>query len=183
MKTFFATLSLAITLIISAIPSFADTYNAATFTGGIYGGNANAQAPFYPSINQGGSISGNFIIDNNLIPGANSSYVNVFFSDFPAIADIPAANAFTINLGASNLTFSLADALLGAAAIQFNNGIFNGFFFDTNFTYTDGRKYDFVVQGRTWNISYIDPQLGYPTTQYVSGYINGMTLGSCKIIT
>jgi len=177
MKTFYVALSLVVTIIISAIPSFADTYNMATFTGGIYGGNANAQPPFSPSITQGGSISGNFIIDNTLIPSAGTGYINVFFSDFPDIANIPAATALTLNLGTSDLTFSLADALYGSAAIQFKNGIFNGFFFDTIFTYTDGRQYDFMVQGRTWNISYIDPALGYPTKQYVSGYINGMTLG------
>jgi hypothetical protein len=176
-KNYFAALSLAVTIIISAVPSFADTYNMATFTGGIYGGNANAQAPFSPSINQGGAISGSFIIDTTQTPGAGSGYVNNFFSGFPDIASIPATSAFSINLGAANLIFSLADALSGAAAIQFNNGTFNGFFYDTNFTYTDGRAYDFSIQGKTWNISYIDPASGYPSQQYVSGYINGMTLG------
>jgi len=178
---YFAALSLAVTVIVSAVPSFADTYHLATFTGAIYGGGANAQSPFSPSITQGGAISGNFVIDTTQTPGAGSGYVNNFFSNFPDIANIPAATAFEIDLGASNLTFNLADALSGAAAIQFNNGNFNGFFYDTNFTYTDGRLYDFMIQGETWNISYIDPALGYPTQQYVSGYINGMTLGDSYI--
>lgn len=177
MKTHIASLFLAAIITLSAIPSFADTYKMATFTGAIYGGNANAQAPFYPTIYQGEAISGSFIIDTSQVPGAGSGYVNNFFSNYPDIANIPATSAFNINLGAANLTFSLADALWGAAAIQFNNGVFNGFFYDTNFMYTDGREYDFTIQGKTWNISYIDPALGYPTQQYVSGYIGGMTLG------
>lgn len=177
MKTSFVALFFAIAVIVSAVPSFADMYHMATFTGAIYGGGANAQSPFSPSITQGGPISGSFVIDTTQTPGAGSGYVNNFFSNFPDIANIPAATAFNINLGASNLTFDLADALWGAAAIQFKNGNFNGFFYDTNFTYTDGRLYDFMIQGKTWNISYIDPELGYPTKQYVSGYINGMNLG------
>jgi hypothetical protein len=176
-KNYVAALSLAVTIILSAAPSFADTYNMATFIGGIYGGDANAQSPFSPSIHQGGAISGGFIIDTTQTPGAGSGYVNNFFTGYPDIANIPAASAFNINLGTANLTFSLADALWGAAAIQFNNGNFNGFFYDTHFTYTDSREYDFSIQGRTWNISYIDPASGYPGQQYVSGYIDGMTLG------
>jgi len=183
MKTYFTTLFVVLSIITTALPTFADTYKSATFTGGIYGGSANAKAPFSPSIQQGGTITGSFILDTDLIPAANSGYVNVFFSSFPDIANITETNAFKINLGTSALTFTLADAIQGSGAIQFKNGVFNGFFFDTDFLYSDNRQYRLDVQGKTWNIKYLDPGLGYPTDQYVSGYINGMTLGDIYVPT
>jgi len=158
----------ALTMIVffaSSVFVFADTYNVATFTGAIFGGSANAKSPFNSEVSPGGSISGNFLIDNNV--SIQSGYYNVFFSNYSDIANIPDAIAFTINLGAPDLTFTMSDANYGAAAIQYNNGTFNGFFFDSLFTYSDNKQYEFTIQGGTWSIY-------DPTTfqQYVSGYIN-----------
>jgi hypothetical protein len=168
---------IAICLVVCwAVPTFADTYNTAIFTGGIYGGNANDQAPFSSETTQGGAISGNFLIDNSIsIP--SSGFDNVFFSSYPDIATIPANVAFTIDLGASDLTFTMADASFGSAAIQYNNGSFNGFFYDTTFTYSDSKQYEFTIQGGTWSIY-------NPSTfqQYVSGYINfNPTIGAAYV--
>jgi hypothetical protein len=162
------------------IPAFADTYHAATFTGHISPGSANVKAPFNSVITQGGPISGSFIIDDNLIPAPNSGFVNVFFSSFPDIANIPDATAFTIDLGAPSLTFTLADAIQNSGAIQFNNGQFVGFFFVADFIFTDNNPYRFDDQGGTWSIKLLDQLGGSPvplTTAKVNGHIDGMTIG------
>ncbi|MGC8492837.1 MAG: PEP-CTERM sorting domain-containing protein, partial [Syntrophobacteraceae bacterium] len=144
-------------------------YHLATFTGGVYGGNANDQAPFNALIPQSNPISGNFVIDDSIaVPG--SGYWNSNFSQYPDIANIPAATAFSVNLG--SLQFTLADAVPGSGAVQYNNGNFTGFAFQTNFTYA-GKSYTFDDEGGTWSI--------YDTNtyqQFVSGYIGGMTLGA-----
>jgi hypothetical protein len=162
-------------LVTANISSFADTYHTTTFTGAISPGNANVLAPFTSVLTQGHSILGGFVLDNTLIPGAGTGFVNVFFSNFPDAANIPAATAFTINLGAPSLTFTLADAdSFAPAAIQFNNGKFNGFFFETDFTFTDNKPYRFIDQGGLWSIWSLD-QLGIngnPQATVVNGYIN-----------
>ena len=171
---------LAMWVVGATIPAFADTYHTATFTGHINPGNANVRAPFNSVLTQSGPISGSFVIDDNLIPAPNSGFVNVFFSSFPDIANIPAATAFTINLGTASLTFTLADAIQNSGAIQFNNGQFRGFFFDSDFMFTDNKPYRFDDQGGTWRIILLD-QLGGSQVPLsgnkVNGVITGMTIG------
>jgi len=160
----------ALLVVVVNLPAFADTYHTADFSGAIFGGNANCQPPFDTVISQGGPISGHFVYDDNLIPAAGSGFVNVPFSSFPAIPQIPAATAFTINLGDPSLTFTLADAIPGSGAIQYNNGHFNGFSFVSDFTF-QSNPYELSVSGGTWNIVAIVG--GYPTfSNLVSGYIN-----------
>jgi hypothetical protein len=152
----------------------------ATFTGHINSGNANVRAPFNSVLTQGGPISGSFVIDDNLIPALNSGFMNVPFSSFSDIANIPAATAFTIDLGTPSLIFTLADAIQNSGAIQFNNGQFVGFFFDADFMFTDNKPYRFDDQGGTWRIILID-QLGGSQVPLsgnkVNGHIDGMTIG------
>ena len=165
---------------IVTIPALADTYHTATFTGNINPGSANVKAPFNSVLTQGGPISGSFVIDDNLIPLPGSGFVNVFFSSFPDIALIPAATAFTIDLGVPALTFTLADAIQNSGAIQFNNGQFRGFFFVADFIFTDNKPYRFDDQGGTWSIKLLDQIGGSPvplTSAKVSGVITGMTIG------
>jgi hypothetical protein len=149
--------------------AFADTYNLATFTGYVFGGSANDQSPFNTLIPQSNPISGNFVIDNS-IPVPGSGYWNSNFSQYADIANIPAATAFTINLG--SLHFTLADALPGSGAVQYNNGSFTGFAFQSNFIY-NGVSYTFDDEGGLWSIRDTNT-----FQQYVSGYIQGMTLGA-----
>jgi hypothetical protein len=170
----------AILVLTVNIPGFADTYHMATFTGNINPGNANVKAPFNAVLTQSGPISGSFIIDDDLIPASNSGFVNVFFSSFPDIANIPASTAFSINLGTPSLIFTLANAIQNSGAIQFNNGVFKGFFFDTDFTFTDIKPYRFDDQGGAWSIKLLDQLGGSPvalTSAKVSGVITGMTMG------
>ncbi len=96
--------------------------------------------------------------------------MNVFFSTFPDSGNIPPATAFTINLGTTPLTFTLAEAMNGSGAIQYNNGNFNGFFFQTDFPF-EGNQYRFDNQGGVWNIQQLINNV--PTFQnLVSGFIN-----------
>lgn len=164
----------------TTIPVFADTYHLATFTGNINPGNANVRVPFNSVLTQGSPISGSFVIDDNLIPASNSGFVNVPFSSFPDIGKIPAATAFTINLGTSSLIFTLTDAIQNSGAIQFNNGQFVGFFFASDFTFTDNKPYRFDDQGGSWKIILLD-QIGGSMVPLsgnkVTGVITGMTIG------
>ncbi len=185
MKTFLrfsAIAALATVLVVAGSTfSFADTYNLVTFTGNINPGNANVKSPFNSVLTQGGAISGSFVIDNNLIPASGSGFVNVPFSSFPDIANIPPSTAFTIDLGSPSLTFTLADAIQNSGAIQFNNGQFRGFFFVADFLFTDGNPYRFDDQGGTWSIKLLDQIGGAPvplTSAKVSGVITGMTVGA-----
>jgi hypothetical protein len=161
-----------VTLLVAVanLSAFADTYHQADFSGAIFGGNANCQPPFNTIISQGGPISGYFVYDDQLIPGPGSGFVNVFSSSFPDIAQIPTEAAFTIDLGAAVLTFSLADAILNSGAIQYNNGHFNGFFFDADFPF-QGNAYRLDIQGGLWNIQQLVNNI--PTfNNLVNGYIN-----------
>jgi hypothetical protein len=152
------------------VPAFADTYHTADFSGGIFGGDANVQAPFRGNgFEPMGPVSGNFVFDDQLIP-AGSGFVNVFFSTFPASGIISAATKFTIRLGTTPLTFTLAEAMNGSGAIQYNNGHFNGFFYQTDFLF-QGNQYRLDIQGGVWNIQQLINNV--PSFHnLVSGYIN-----------
>ncbi len=178
-----AAFSVIIALIIN-ISAFADTYHTANFSGAMFGGVANVKAPFLGNgFAPGGPVSGSFVYDDQLIPGSGTGIRNVFFDNtsaggFPDIALIPAATLFTINLGTTPLTFTFAESNLEIfafpqyhdAAIQYNNGHFNGFFFEADFDF-QGNQYRFSDQGGLWNIQQLVN--GVPTFQnLVSGYIN-----------
>lgn len=111
--------------------AIADTYHTATFSGRLFS-SPNVKAPFTSELSPGGTVTGSFVIDDSLIPGSGTGFVNVGVASFPDITKIPFTLAFTINLGAADLTFDLADAIQNSGAIQFNHGNFVGFFFDTD---------------------------------------------------
>jgi hypothetical protein len=168
---FIAGLVMLVTLVLAS-SGLADTYHSADFSGGIFGGNANVKAPFLGyGFAPGGPASGSFVYDDQLIPAPGSGFVNVLFSSFPAIGKIPAATAFTINLGTTPLTFTLADDSSGIPAIQYNNGHFNGFFFQVDFLFQGSnpspQPYQFDCQGGTWSI-----HAPGSFSNLVSGYIN-----------
>ena len=161
----------AIWVVCAHMPAFADTYYIADFSGAMYGG-SNVDHPFLGNgFNPNGPVTGSFVYDAQLIPKPSSEFSNVFFSSFPDMGKIPAATAFTINLGKTPLTFTLADAMEGSGAIQYNpKGQFNGFFFVTDFTF-EGQQYQFADQGGQWNIQALVG--GNPDgVNLVSGYIN-----------
>ena len=169
--------SLGITLgvlILLPAATLADTYHSANFSGQL-GSSPNIQPPFAGNgFNPGGAVTGSFVYDDNLIPSSGTGFVNVFFSNFPDIAQIPASIAFTISLG--GLSFGLGDAVTPMlstqeAAIQYNNGAFNGFFYNSDFMF-GGNPYELSLQGGTIAI--------YPIVGGFPGF-NGLVNGTLNI--
>lgn len=157
----------AIAMMTAAAPAYADDYTAASFSGGIFGGNANVKSPFSGNgFTQGQTFGGSFVFDNNLIPAGGTGFVNVFPSSFPDIANIPNADLFSFNFGPLVMTPSGAD-LYG---IQYNNGQFNGFAYVSAFAFQGG-TYQMSIQGGS--LAVYELVNGNPTgSSLVNGYIN-----------
>jgi hypothetical protein len=132
-------------LLVAPNIAVADTYTSVSFSGAINGGSANVKPPFSGhGFTQGDPISGSFVFDNQLVPSSGSGFTNVFFSNFPDIAEITPATALSITL--DSLHFTLADNITSQlpAGIQYNNGAFNGLEFITNFAFM-GSEYQFAL--------------------------------------
>jgi hypothetical protein len=136
--------------------ALADTYDIANFTFGVFGGNANQQPPFvgvapYPA---GGTFTGTLVFDQDLVPGVGTGFQNVYFSTFPDIAGISPASALNLPLDILP-PFTLSDAVtefgFQEAAIQYNNGQFNGLFYISDFNYL-GNPYELQIQGGSLSI-------------------------------
>lgn len=135
----------------------ADTYSV-NFSGGIFGGNANVSAPFTGVVSPGDTYTGTFVYDNNLVPGAGSGFVNVFLSSFPiAVPSI----SFSVN----GHNFTVTDP---NAAIQYNNGQFNGFSINDEFNFS-GNDYLLQVNGGIISVVLASDPIGH---SYVNGYVN-----------
>ena len=146
-----------------AAPTFAiaDTYSLAHFSGGVFGGNANAQAPFGAAgITQGMALSGTFLIDNSIAP-APAGFDNIFYSNYADAAVILGSTDFSFNIGTLGFTADGADL----AGIQYNNGHFNGFAYSKAFTFQNV-GYTLSISGGTFSIS--DANFH----NYVNGFIN-----------
>jgi hypothetical protein len=163
----FSARSLVIALGFFILPAaaFGDVYFSANFSGQL-GSSANIRAPFAGNgFNPSDTFTGNFVYDVSLIPSSiPSSGANVFFSAFPDIALISPPTAFTLSIG--GLTFTLDNAQVQSptqeAAIQYNNsGAFNGFFYVSDFTFTDGNPYELSIQGTS--LSIVPIVGGFPT--------------------
>lgn len=132
------------------------SYTMADFSGNMNPGNANVKAPFSGNgFTQGQAFSGSFVYNDQLVPAPGSGAVNVFFSDFPDFAAIPAVDAFKLSFG--TLNFTLADNLdsLIPAGIRFNNGQFGGFVFNTDFLFA-GNWYLFRADGPAITVKLLD---------------------------
>ena len=152
----------ALATIAAPTVAMADTYTLANFSGGVFGGNANAQSPFdLAGITQGMVLSGSFLIDNNITPGPG--FENVLFSSYPDAAAIPDAVEFSFNIG--SLNFTAAGAAL--AGIQYNNGNFNGFAYSKDFTFQN-TAFNLTISGGTFSIADVAPI----PRNYVNGFIN-----------
>jgi hypothetical protein len=160
-----------------AVPAAAsaDTYFLANFSGSINPGGANVKAPFTGSFTQSDPISGHFVYDANLIPGAGT--INVFESAFPDIALIPSATAF--HLVMDGLTFDFGgniDALL-PMGVQYKNGVFNGFEYISDFGF-GGSMYQFRIDGPTITVKLLT---GIPNAFDPNGFTTGGSLINAKI--
>lgn len=149
----------AVSLVWAAAPATA-ALKIADFTGGVlfptgvgnvfYGMNRNS-APFNLA---GGSV----VFDDAAIPGAGSGFVNVAIP-------VSNANAFSFFAG-TQLVRTLGDLQPGAiAAIQYNNGIFNGIVFTSDINIS-GTTYTLDISGGTWQLRNASFQT------FASGFIN-----------
>ena len=153
--------------------AWADVYTSANFTFGTNPGNANVQSPFTSVLSQGQTFTGSLVFDNNLVPGSGTGFVNVFFSSFPDIALITSATALDLPLGGLP-AFTLGSAQVQfptqEAAIQYNNGAFNGLFYISDFTF-QGNPYELQIQGGSFDI--VPIVSGNPgSNPLVTGFVN-----------
>lgn len=140
----------------------ADTYTLAHFSGAVFGGNANAQAPFTGAgIHQGMAIAGTFLIDDT--SDKSGAFNNLSFSTYADAAQITGATDFSLALG--NFLFTGADDPAGGA-IQYHNSHFNGFAYSSDFDYLNV-GYNFTISGGTFSIIQRDT-----FQQFVGGFIN-----------
>ena len=170
---------LAALALAAPLAALADTYATADFTFGVFGGNANQQSPFvgiapYPS---GGTFTGHLVFDQSLVPGGGTGFQNVFYSSFPDIAQIPGSTALSLQFDLL-APFTLSDAVtqFGSqeAAIQYNNGVFAGLFYISDFTYL-GNPYELQIQGG--NIAIVPFVGGFPGfNSLVNGFVQGGSL-------
>ncbi|MCK1636032.1 PEP-CTERM sorting domain-containing protein [Bradyrhizobium sp. 157] len=155
-----STLSFGIAaLLLSANVASADVYMTANFSGAINPGPANVKAPFSGNgFTQSDPLSGSFVFDSSLIPASGT--VNVFYSSFPDIAAIAPATAFNLTL--NGLSFDLSDNINAetSAGIRYNNGVFGGFNFITNFSF-QSKDYQFRIEGTAITVRLVDPNTGF----------------------
>jgi len=136
----------------------ADTYTSANFSAGIFGGNANVSGPFSGVVFPGETFAGTFVYDNQLVPAAGSGFVNVNLSSFP---DVVPGITFIVN----GNSFTVNDP---NAAIQYNNGHFNGFNFNYDFAFAND-IYELKVSGGSLSVVLASDPLGH---SFVNGYVN-----------
>jgi len=147
-------------LIAATSVASADTYTIVNFSGGLFGGSSNVRAPFSSILSPGETFTGSFVYDDALVPASGSGFVNVFPSAFPDT--VP---GITFSIG--SYTYTVTDP---NAAIQYNNGRFNGFNINQAFSF-NGADYVFSDQGGLFSV--YETVGGAPTfNQLVGGYIN-----------
>lgn len=152
-----------------AFPAQATPLISATFTG-----QATGNTPFL-GLTWGDSVTGSVIYDEGLLAGHTLGYANLSLQE--------PYSAFSIALG-NALNFTLAtdsSGTIGLPAIQFNNGNFNGFAYNSDFT-NNGQTYRFRISGGLWFINDFNPATGIPGRQRQTGWI-GSSLGNVQTYT
>lgn len=145
--------SLVLCLTFAVATSASAQLMQADFTGGtqtLWGPNFNqcCNTPFASLTWRGPNVSGSFIFDQALVPGAGSGFVNV---PLPLGAG---QDPLSLVLGDEpvSLTLTAADGLTGEPVqVQYLNGQFNGFAYFAAFMF-NGHEYQLDVQGRNWTI-------------------------------
>ena len=87
-----------------------------------------------------------------------------------AVAGASNSTIFGMEFGNIPLEFEFGDAgILGGPSIQFENGVFSGFFFVKDFV-VDGKTYELNMQGANWTMNWLKNN---SSSQLVaSGYLN-----------
>jgi hypothetical protein len=130
-----------------------------TFAGSVNSGSSAVKAPFNVAgtgIVQGMSLTGSAVFDSSLVPGSGLALVPF------ATLSTPAA-AFDFNIG--TLHFDLGNetpAPIGIApAILFNNGLFAGLNYVSDFLYSDGLTYQLRFNSLNFTVRQVDPVTGF----------------------
>ncbi|SFU39019.1 PEP-CTERM sorting domain-containing protein [Nitrosospira multiformis] len=150
----------------------APIYMTADFSGGILatGGLANSLGLQRTNTCSGcaaGSVSGSVLFDQNLIPGSGTGTVNVALTD---VAGASSSTIFGMEFGSKPLEFEFGDAgILGGPSIQFQNGVFNGFFFVKDFVVNE-KTYELNMQGASWTMKWLKNNSS--SDLVASGYLN-----------
>ncbi|ABB73353.1 PEP-CTERM sorting domain-containing protein [Nitrosospira multiformis] len=161
-------------VLLSAISAAQATpiYMTADFSGGILttNGLANSLGLQQTSTCSGcaaGSVSGKVLFDQSLIPGSGTGTVNIALA---AVTGASNSTIFDIDFGSRPLGFEFGNGdVLGGPSIQFNNGVFNGFFFVKDFV-ADGKTYELSMQGANWTMNWLKSN---SSSQLVAaGYLN-----------
>ena len=171
-----APLALGLALsVVGGMTASAANYMQADFSGQL-GSSPNVKAPFSGNGFSGGqSIGGHFVFDLDLIPGVGLA--NVTFDSLPDIAEIPADDAFHLDFGP--LDFDLSDlAPGGIAAIQYNNGQFAGFVFQSQFGF-QGENWQLDIQGGVFTVQKVVGGFPQCCTNYLSGTLN---IGAANLV-
>ncbi len=161
-KRFNSTVCTALSIFLLAIApcAYADpVYKSADFSGGLFSvvnlyktrltaaGYDSSLFDCYNCANPT-TVDGHVIFDSSL-PIAPSGVVNV--ASIGAIANVANTSIFEMNIGGISLHFGDA-GILGGPAIQYSNGVFNGFFFVDDFLSPNGTGLELNVQGGVFNL-------------------------------
>lgn len=159
---------LAVAAPAQAIP----VYTTADFSGGIStvtvaGSALGLQRTNTCSGCAAGSVTGNLLFDQSLVPASGSGFVNV-----PLASVSGAANdlIFDIVFGSTPLEFHFGDSgIQGGPSMQFKNGAFNGLYFVEDFS-LNGKSFELNMQGGTWDIKALNN--GVYADLAAAGYLN-----------
>lgn len=141
--------ALASILILATSASAQGALVQADFSGGVFNptGVGNIFYGLNGNVDPFNVVTGSVVFDDSLVPGGGTGFVNVLLSDIPD-------SQFEFNAG-TMLSIDRSDLVAGGVeAIQFNNGVFNGFVFQSEFS-DGGIDYGFSLNGGTWEIRQI----------------------------
>lgn len=159
----------------------APVYKTADFSGGLF----SVTSTFVSRLNAAGintissascyncaaptQVSGHLVYDA-AVPIPASGTANVF-----SIGAIPdASNATVFELNIDGLSFRFGDAgIQGGPAIQYSNGVFNGFFFAEDFLSPNGTLLSFSIQGGQFSL--VNQQFQNLLTGFITTGAGGLT--------
>lgn len=156
-------------------------YNSANFSGGLFSVvstfKTNLSAAGYDSSTFNCSscanptpVTGQLIFDSSL-PIMPTGFDNVF--SIGAITNVASADIFGINIGGIGLHFG-DTGIQGGPAIQYNNGVFNGFFFVDDFSSPNDTPLELSIQGGTFSLYRIS-DFANLFTGFINIGANGLT--------
>ena len=152
MKTPIKTASALAVLFLATPVQAVPVYLAADFSGSItntprFGEELGLQRSQICPDCPAGFVSGQVLFDSSLIPGIGSGTVGIPLASIDSATD---DLIFSISLGSQPLEFNFGGGT-GSSAIQFKDGVFDGFSFSEIFSRGDD-SFRFSINGSNWDI-------------------------------